>query len=423
LSPEFPSNAERPIVFSFEPSRELDLQEIILGSMSSGGGSSKIWIEATFGTYDGAVATGFARSLMREIVAVDIRLVLFDPIWQAESRFAAIEQLSGMTSLEPEIALDNTGRTLVPRLRSYSPRALDTLDHNRYWVVDQPNTVLQSAPPLPGPDQVLVKITVVSDVEGGLQGIVGTVERSRSAQWRVGAQVVAIVPSTRSNFVLVHDGQIADISQMSDVGSVPSIALLLVFVALGLRLDLRPLPSLQRIQVVVLHTGKFASSIARLLEHLGVKPLLIAPSFPLVLPRLSPGDIIMCGLSADSARTIPRIRGVSVFNWADADHGALTAVTQNPWLVGTTIHAHLTPALLALNVNGGSLRPEQLLPPTFEVSQSLALTDDKFYVILGGIGSLGLQIAIWMYRVSTLVFDYGHFSEKFDCRKERVISH
>ncbi|KAJ7898537.1 polyketide synthase [Mycena olivaceomarginata] len=394
LSPEFPSNAERPIVFSFEPSRALDLQEIILGS----GGSSKIWIEATFGTYDGAIATGFARSLMREIVAVDIRLVLFDPVWKAESRVAAIEQLSGMTSLEPEIALDNTGRTLVPRLRSYSPRALYTLDDNRYWVVDPPNTVLQSAPPLPGPDQVLVKITAVSDVEGGLQGIIGTVERSRSAQWRVGAQVVAIVPSTRSNFVLVHDGQIADISQMLDVGSVPSIALLLVFVALGLRLDLRPLPSLQRIQVIVLHTGKFASSIARLLEHLGVRPLLIAPSFPLALPRLSPGDIIMCGLSADSARTIPRIHGVSVFNWADADHGALTAVTQNPWLVGTTIHAHLTPALLALNVNGDSFRPEQLLPPTFEVSQSLALTDDKFYVILGGIGSLGLHIAIWMYR-------------------------
>jgi hypothetical protein len=49
-----------------------------------------------------------------------------------------------------------------------------------------------------------------------------------------------------------------------------------------------------------------------------------------------------------------------------------------------------------------SFTPEQLLSPSFDVSHSLALADDKFYLILGGIGSLGLQIAIWMYRVSNV---------------------
>jgi hypothetical protein len=111
----------------------------------------------------------------------------------------------------------------------------------------------------------------------------------------------------------------------------------------------------------------------------------------------------MCGLPVHSARTIPRVAGVSVFNWDDADQGALAAVVQNPWLVGTTINTHLARALPNVSVDSGSLTPEQILPPTFDVSQSLALTDDKFYLILGGIGSLGLQVAIWMYRVSTIL--------------------
>ncbi|KAJ7351379.1 polyketide synthase [Mycena albidolilacea] len=381
---ESPSNSEKPVVFSFEHSHALDLQQIVLSCMSSGGSPVQLWIEATSGTYNGAVATGFARSLTREIVTIDIRLVLFDAVWKLESRVTAIQQLAAMTSLEPEIAVDVSGKILVPRLRSYSPQTPYKLDNDRYWIAQQPNTVIKSAPPFHGPHQVLVKISALSGAEGGLQGIVGTVARSSSSSWKVGVHVLAVVPSTHSNFVLVHEGQITDISDLP-AGSAPDVALLLVFVALALRLELRPLESLQQIQVVVLHTGKFASSIARLLEHL-------------VLPCMSAGDIIMCGLPADSARTIPRFSGVFVFNWSDTDHGALAAVAQNPWLVGTTIHAHLGHKLLDLTVDGSLLIPEQLLPPTFDVSQSLALADDRFYVIIGGIGSLGLHLAIWLYR-------------------------
>lgn len=399
-------NTEQPIIFSFELARALDLQQIILDVMSSSGRSATIWIEATSGTLDGGVATGFARSLMRELVAIEIRLVLFDPVWTAESRIGAIRELSRLTSLESEIALDGSGVVLVPRLRSYAPRIPDTLDSGKYWTMTQPGTVVQSAPPSPGPDQVLVKISSLSHEEGGLQALVGTVARSRSSEWQVGARIVAVVPSTRSNFVLVHEGQLSNIPEMVDDHRAINLALALVFVALGLRLDSRPLKSLKQIQVVVLHTGEFASSITRVLEHLGVKPVLIAPRLPLVLPRLSPGDIVLCGLPAESARTMPRVNGVFIFNWNDADHGALAAVRQNPWLVSTTIDVHLAPAVSAIgDMNCDSLTPEQLLPQIFEVSQSLSLADDKFYLIIGGIGALGLQMAIWMYRVSNFFAD------------------
>ncbi|KAK7057599.1 polyketide synthase [Favolaschia claudopus] len=394
------SNAEKPIIFSFEYARALDFQQVALGAMSSssGGAPTKIWIEATMDTFDGAVATGFARSLMRELVAVEIRLALFDASWTPESRIAAIEQLSALNSLEAEVALNKAGVALVPRFRSYAPRNLDTLDHSKYWAVESSSTVVQCAPPLPGPNQVLVQISSLSGTEGGLQGLVGTVTRTRSSQWQVGARVVAVVPSARSNFIVVHEGQISEIAKTVDEKSAANLALLLVFAALGLRLDSRPLKSLKQIQAVVLHTGTFAASVARVLEHLGVKAVLVSPSLPLILPRLSAGDIIIGGLPADSARTVPKMNGISVFNWIDSEQGALAAVVQNPWLVGTTLEAHLSRTLSAINLESRALTPVQLLPPTFEVSQTLTLADDKFYLVVGGIGSLGLQIAIWMYR-------------------------
>ncbi|KAF9016931.1 polyketide synthase [Hymenopellis radicata] len=386
-----------PIIFSFELTHVLELQQTVLAAMSPGASHPEIWIESTFGTFDGAVAAGFVRSLMRELVDVEIRLVLFDSGWKAKSRIAAIRQLSGLPCLESEIAVDGSGVVLVPRLRSYAPRVPACLDYNEYWL-KQGTTVVQSAVPLPSTRQVLIKISFLSDAEGGLQGLVGFVARTGSSQWRVGTRVVAVAPSIMSNFALIHEGQIIEIPEAAKERDCASVALLLVFAALGLRLDSRPLKSLQQIQVFILDTGNFTSSLARLLKHLGVMPVLIAPSLPPNFPRLSPADVILCGLPAPSARTLPRVDGVYVFNWEDADEGALSAVTRNPWLVGATLKAHLNCALQDVSVEGSSFPPEQLLPPSFDVSRSLALAEDKFYLILGGIGSLGLQIAIWMYR-------------------------
>ncbi|KAF7358619.1 Polyketide synthase [Mycena sanguinolenta] len=391
-------DTEEPLVFTFELARALDLQQIVLGVISSGDPHTKIWIEATMGTFDGAVATGFARSLMRELVAVEIRLILFDATWNAECRVAAIRQLCALSPLEPELAIDSSGVVLVPRFRPCVPRPPETLDNSKYWILEPTNTVVQSAPPSPGVNHVLVQISSLSNAEGGLQGIFGTIARTRSSQWQVGDRVVGVVPSTRSNFVVVHEGHITEVPKTVDGRSATKVALLLVFTALGLRLGSRPLKSLQQIQAVVLHTSEFAASVVGVLEYFGVKAVLILPSLPLILPRLSPGDIIMGGLRAEFARTIPRINGVHVFNWDDPDLGALATVAQNPWLIGTTIEAHLRDVLPALGVDSLQLTPAQLLPPTFNVSKSLTLADDRFYLIVGGIGSLGLQLAIWMYR-------------------------
>lgn len=300
--------------------------------------------------------------------------------------------------------VDSCGIILVPRLFSFPPRAPAALDPSKCWVVEQSGTVIQPALPMPTPCQVVIKISFVSDAEGGLQGVVGTISRAGSSKWTVGTHVVTIAQTVSSNFVVVHESQVVELPEDCPEGASAGLALPLVFAVVALRLDSsRPLESLQGIQVIVLQTGKIANDIAQFLQHLGLTCLLVPPSLPLMLPRLSPGDIIMCGLPTASARAIPSFDGVLLFNWNDVSHGVLPAVVQSPWLVGNALKTHLPSACSRITVNSRSFTPEQQLPSDFEVSPSIAFKHDKFYLIVGGIGSLGLQIAIWMYRVRDMV--------------------
>lgn len=61
---------EQPVIFSFKLTHALDFQKTLLAATSSSGGRSVVWIEATMGTFDGAAATGFPRSLRRELVSM-----------------------------------------------------------------------------------------------------------------------------------------------------------------------------------------------------------------------------------------------------------------------------------------------------------------------------------------------------------------
>jgi hypothetical protein len=394
------TDVEQPVVFSFKLSHALDLQKTLLTAASSGESRSIIWMEATMGTFDGAAATGFARSLRQELVSVDIKLVLLDPVWKAESKVAIIQQLSNFPYLEPEVLVDDSGIVLVPRLFSFPPRIPQTFDLSKYWVIEQSGTAVQPALPLPSPCEVVIEISFVSNAESGLVGVVGTISRTGSSKWTVGTRVVAIAQFVLSNFVVVHEGQIAELPEDCDDGKSSNLALPLIFVALALRLDsLGPPESLQGIQVIVLQTSKIANDIVQVLQHLGLTSHLVSPSLPLTLPHLSPGDVIMCGVSGASARAMPSYSGVSLFNWNDTTHGALPAVTQCPWFVGNILKTHLASAFPRVTVDKVSFTPEQQLPSNFEVSPTIALSPDKFYLIVGGIGSLGVQIAIWMYRV------------------------
>jgi hypothetical protein len=382
-------------IFSFQISHAFSVQALLVAAASELNRAT-IWIESTANTCDGGAAIGFTRSLRQEIPATDIRLVLFDAKWSPEARNSIIRQLSNHVSrLEPEIMVDICGTLLVPRLLpTASPH--QTFDPSAYWRLEGKN-VLQPALPIPGPRRVLVKINCVSKTEGQLQSVVGRVVRTASSKLTTGTRVVGVISPVLSNFAVIYEGQLAAISPYHSDEEACDIALPLLFAALAIELETESSPEENRF--LVIQTGDIAEKIKCVLLFLGLNVVMIAPSTPQRFPPLLPGDVVLFGSSPASLRGINLAQtGVHLFNW---NEDALNVLNNNPRLVGESIRTHLSGLLPPLPlVSSSSYIPEHVIPADFEHSPSVTFSHDKFYLVIGGLGSLGLQISIWLYKVA-----------------------
>lgn len=395
-----PAVAKKPLIFSFSLSNALDLQDVLAAATSEG--HSAVWIESTYDTADGSGAMGFTRSLRKEIVQVDINLVLFDSNWNADSKVSIIQQLASFPYLETEVAIDKAGVVLVPRLLNYPSKAPASLDSDKYWVLEGADNVIHPALPIPAAREVLIKVSRVTEAGGELQGVVGTVHRAGSSQWSVGARVVAVAETSASNFVVVHEGQVAEAPKGIEDDAAAALALPLVLAAFAVQAS-GPSETSPESQVIVLDTGSLSQDVTQALQVLGYKPLLIPSSLPVTLPPLSAGDVIAFGLSAASTRALqPALsgaKGVRLFNWDDATRGALSSLLQNPSFAGNVLRKYFKKGLSAASKKLTTQPSAAALPKSFSVSPYVTFKDDAFYLIVGGIGSLGLNTAIWMYEV------------------------
>jgi hypothetical protein len=208
--------------------------------------------------------------------------------------------------------------------------------------------------------------------------------------------VVAIVISpVRSNFAVFYERHLAAISPTLSNEEACDVALPLLFAALSIRLDVKS--SLGDRHFFIIHTGDIAEDARRVLELLGMHVVMIAPSFPQRFPLLVPGDIILFGSSPASLRGVS-LAGAKLFNW---NEDALNVVTNEPRIVGDVLQNHLSGIIPPLPlVSSSSRAPEDVIPPEFEYSPAVIFLHDSFYLIIGGVGSLGLQLAIWLYKVA-----------------------
>ena len=125
----------------------------------------------------------------------------------------------------------------------------------------------------------------------------------------------------------------------------------------------------------------------------------VAPSY------LNKPDFILSGSLEKKDATVLRSllsssRG-RILLWNDAEEGLTGIIANEPWVVGDALRAslkyHNTRATPSIPI----IRPSQLLPSeSSNASLSVSLFDaQKSYVLIGGIGSLGLYMALWMYKV------------------------
>ncbi|KAK0189610.1 KR domain-containing protein [Armillaria mellea] len=297
----------------------------------------------------GAAARGFCRSLRREILGTRICLVLFNEIWSAQERGRYIEWLSHVKGLdhEAEFVVESDGRLFLPRLIPSPSSKGDS------------GQIMEFPRPLVPQDHVLLSIELESTPIGGLRGVYGEVVETRSTDHRINTHVAAIISGPLSNFAVVHIGQLLPAPQWKDRldALVPILIITRCIGFESLKLEDR-----SRAQ-----TGEgsvLGSRLVRTLEFFGISTVLAHGEAPQLLGVAKSGDFVISDYDEhwESVRSICDFLHASLYFWDDPVSGTREEVGRNSG------------------------------------SGSCLLRADVFYLLHGGIGSLGLQIALWMYQ-------------------------
>ncbi|KAJ7343998.1 beta-ketoacyl synthase [Mycena albidolilacea] len=337
------------------PHHALDLYDLV-SDLERSPTPETLWIEATKDTVAGAAARGFTRSLRQKGLNTDIpsRLVLFDTCWRPDSRTAILRYFAGFSNLEKE-----------------SPQA----------------------------GGVLVQILSVSSF-GSLRGVVGVVQASRCASWVPGTRVVGVSASELSNVATSVEGEIAELPANADVHTTSTTVVPLLVLALALGSHLVHTERLigQRVHIAV--DDSLSEGIRHVWEILNLDPATLIA----VPESLSTSTVVIATAGSDSAAlqalTSRLSRNASLFVWDDPVSGVYPRLQRERWLAGDVLQKYLptvsAPRALARYAVSGKA-PKEYLPTTYQISTPKLFDPERVYLLVGGIGSLGIHLSLWLY--------------------------
>lgn len=388
-------------MLSFRLGGELGMRDEILQLQSSD--TAVIWIEATMDV-SGAAARGFCRSLRREVVGTNIRLALFNETWSTRERRGYLHWLSGVDGLEneSEFLVEHNGQLLLPRLVPSPSSEVSrgpSIDSLRYWTITATGQVAASPRPRVPPNHVLLSISLMSETNGSVRGLYGKIVDAGDTQWCIDSYVTAIICGPLSNFAIVHTGQILSPRWKDQLGALVPTFVVSSFLGFGSLKDCRRFQN--RRAVLLLENDDrsgFSGRLTEVFKFFGVSTIIAVDGAPQLLGLIKPGDLVLWNYNADrkSTRSICDFVGASLYLWDDPVNGILEEIRRNPWKVSDTFNVlrdtNLPPSVLS----GSSQTPSDLAG--VRAIKSCLFREDVFYLLHGGIGSLGLQIALWMYQ-------------------------
>ncbi|KAK0447900.1 putative polyketide synthase [Desarmillaria tabescens] len=392
-----------PSILSFSLGGELAIRGDIIRLQSSN--APVIWIESTM-NISGAAARGFCRSLRREILGTRICLVLFNEIWSAPERGRYIHWLSHMKGLEyeSEFVVESDGRLFLPRVvpsPSFKVPETSSVElASKYWVVKDSGQITESPRPLVPPNHVLLSIELESAPIGGLRGVYGEIVETCSTEHRIKTHVAGIISGPQSNFTVVHTGQLLPIPQQWKDRLDALVPILIITCCIGFG-SLKDHPRVRERRVVLaLRNGEksdLGPRLVRTLEFFGVSTVLAFGEAPQLLGVVKSGDFVLSDYDEhwESVRSICDFLGASLYFWDDPVSGTREEVGRNPWVVSDAFKDDFEfPSLLLVPPR----TPLNIVETMEQKLDPCLLRPDVFYLLQGGIGSLGLQIALWMYE-------------------------
>ncbi|KAF9466964.1 polyketide synthase [Collybia nuda] len=381
------ASSGQPIILAFRLDEALSFPELL--SVFRRAGNEKIWIVASEDR-DGFAARGFFRVWTRETFTTNAHLVIFHKTWADNEKVTYVRNLTALPDTEKEIYVDREGVVRAPRATSFPE------------LTSKPHITSQ-LPTFPPSSGVVVSISSFTPAQGGLQGFIGTVADGKATEWKKGTRVVGIASASARDSEIIHEGRLISLEDGEDGVDLATLALPMVFTALSIGLEaIRNTKRLTSQKIVITdNESPFIQSFLYLLEAFGLSPLLITPEVSVEsLSILRSSNIVISGSSDEE--DIDVLTGVvshpsTTFFWNDSHENAASKVEQNPWLIGDSLAELRKVLYLVAQKRHHYTLPENPLIMTNTQSRPL-FDNQKAYLLVGGIGSLGIHIALWMYK-------------------------
>ncbi|PCH38979.1 KR-domain-containing protein [Wolfiporia cocos MD-104 SS10] len=346
----------------------------------------QVWFVAAEGINADA-ARGFTRSLRREVPQWDIGLATFASILPQAQWTRILHNIGSIPGMEPEIFIDAKYQPHVPRFAMALDPSPSSLVSRR-----KRSSLL--------PHRVQIDVIACS-VWCDVYGVVGRVmECNESDSTLLHSIVVTVATAHPTTTLSVHSRAVTLVPTEVDAPFTAfiSIAFVIVGVALGPK-RIQNAPSRYSGRVIVTHCDTpIAQAIIWLCDILAISPIAVPSNHSPVRfasLELGAGDTVITGFDA-ADRTLESFasEGTRIFRWSSDTHLA-HLLASDPGLIGEILEAFVS------RIGGYPLPDLQLLPSSYVVPSEEASTlfkPDAAYLLIGGIGSLGLHITLWMYQ-------------------------
>ncbi|KAJ7659066.1 hypothetical protein DFH06DRAFT_990014, partial [Mycena polygramma] len=362
-------------VYVYEFGKEMELQQL-LGALDTTA-SLIVYLLALSGR-DADAAMGLCASLRKEITAWDIRLDIFEsPCDLSNPTPLLIRHMSALGERENVVSFARDGAALVPRV-----------------VLSPPPSSHQSNA-VDNPSYLTVRVSHWAGISDLYDGFVGQVTGSH----HLGEYVGGVVAKSSVEMLPVHIDHVISTSATPD----SALAVQILGAVISSLIPWPPSGSTNRPRIAVaIENSDLAQLIA--MHALSVSGVKVVPADFKNLDVLERVDMLISDSATYSQhphlrRWIPRSGNALLWDELLRD-----ALRNDPAFIRHTLATNLptrskTPALQNGNGNGNGRVPHSI-PCDISGKPRAAppFRDDHAYCLLGGIGGLGVDLAVWTYQ-------------------------
>ncbi|KZO98150.1 hypothetical protein CALVIDRAFT_526415 [Calocera viscosa TUFC12733] len=363
--------------------------------------SPSFWIVAPEGL-DGDGVLGFARSLQKEFPTWTIKLAVFAGQRTEAEQKRLLASWSSHLQHEWEVYFDLNGEASVMRIApavASATSGMVAFDPVKPWAVEE-GAVVQTSLPLIGSDDALVQVEAWHVSESGLKTFVGHIAAAGASSFQEGDLVAGITDEDQASYMAVPFASLAKVdSGVRDTKALVGVVGLAA-IASAINSQHKASKRAKTTRRVLLLDDTDTDSLESLLKSLDWNVSTQTKLFSNGLRRsaLPVFDVIVgTNAAVDALQSSPKALPGPFFRRDDASEGLVArskdiAFGEDLEAVLQVIHrTHFASAHVAA---------QTILPSTGTLVKNAAslLSPTKTYLLVGGIGGLGIRTAAWMYE-------------------------